>query len=264
MFEGKFVMCSVNVVVLLGDLLEVGQFLEEVYFNVVVCVVIQVVLEDCYGYVDLCMIMLVFGVFDLVMYKFEGVFIVEFEQCFDDVLLLELFVLVVYQVIQCIQCQFGVEDLLMMVVDEIVCIIGFDCVMVYCFLYDDSGEVIVEYKCEDFEFFFGQCYLVSDILVQVCCLYVINLICLIVDVIVFIVVLELDYNLFIGCLLDFSYSMLCSVLLVYIEYFSNMGVGVFMSLLIVIGEWLWGLIVCYYMSVYLVLYVVCMLCQLFL
>ncbi|MFX6230395.1 GAF domain-containing protein, partial [Acinetobacter baumannii] len=53
-----------------------------------------------------------------------------------------------------------------------------------------------------------------------------------------------------------------SVSPVHIEYLSNMGVGASMSLSIVIGERLWGLIACHHMSAHLVPHSVRMSCQL--
>jgi light-regulated signal transduction histidine kinase (bacteriophytochrome) len=56
--------------------------------------------------------------------------------------------------------------------------------------------------------------------------------------------------------------MLRSVSPVHIEYLSNMGVGASMSLSIVIGERLWGLIACHHMTAHLVPHAVRMSCQL--
>lgn len=70
-------------------------------------------------------------------------------------------------------------------------------------------------------------------------------------------------NLEINELFDFSYSVLCSVLLIYCEYLINMGVCVSMSIFIVVGGKFWGLFFCYYMLFKLIFYLVCMLFQIF-
>lgn len=260
--EGKLATRSANAAALLGDLPEVGQPLDEAHLNAAARAVIQAALEDRHGYVDARIITLASGAFDLVTHKSEGVLIAEFEQRPADAVSLESFALAAHQAIQRIQRQPGVEDLLTLAVDEIARITGFDRVMAYRFLHDDSGEVIAEHKREDLEPFLGQRYPASDIPAQARRLYVINPIRLIADVTASTVALEPDHNPLTGRPLDLSHSMLRSVSPVHIEYLSNMGVGASMSLSIVIGERLWGLIACHHMSAHLVPHSVRMSCQL--
>ncbi|ONN64284.1 ATP-binding protein [Herbaspirillum sp. VT-16-41] len=260
--DGCLASRSANADALLGALPAPGAPLGEHHLDAGARAVIHSALEDKHGYVDSRMITLPSGAFDLVTHKSEGVLIAEFEKRPPDALSLDAFALAAHQAIQRIQRQQGVEDLLTLAVDEIARITGFDRVMAYRFLHDDSGEVVAEHKREDLEPFLGQRYPASDIPAQARRLYVINPIRLIADVKAPTVALEPDLNPLTGRPLDLSHSMLRSVSPVHIEYLSNMGVGASMSLSIVIGDRLWGLIACHHMSAHLVPHAVRMSCQL--
>lgn len=260
--DGALASRSANASTLLGALPEVGQALGEAHLDASARAVIQAALEDRYGYVDARMLVLPAGVFDLVTHKSEGVLIAEFERRPADVAALDSFALAAHQAIQRIQRQQSVADLLSLAVDEIARITGFDRVMAYRFLHDDSGEVVAEHRREDLESFLGQRYPASDIPAQARRLYVINPIRLIADVGAPTVPLQPDLNPLTGRALDLSHGILRSVSPVHIEYLSNMGVGASMSLSIVIGERLWGLIACHHMSPHLVPHAVRMSCQL--
>ncbi|MCI1014335.1 MULTISPECIES: ATP-binding protein [Herbaspirillum] len=260
--DGRLASHSANADALLGTLPAPGAPLGEHHLDAGARAVIQSALEDKHGYVDSRMITLPSGAFDLVTHKSEDVLIAEFEKRPPDALSLDAFALAAHQAIQRIQRQQGVEDLLTLAVDEIARITGFDRVMAYRFLHDDSGEVVAEHKREDLEPFLGQRYPASDIPAQARRLYVINPIRLIADVKAPTVALEPDLNPLTGRPLDLSHSMLRSVSPVHIEYLSNMGVGASMSLSIVIGDRLWGLIACHHMSAHLVPHAVRMSCQL--
>lgn len=260
--DGTLASGSANASALLGPLPEVGQGLGEAHLDASARAVIQAALEDRYGYVDARMLVLPAGVFDLVTHKSEGVLIAEFERRPADAAALDSFALAAHQAIQRIQRQQTVADLLSLAVDEIARITGFDRVMAYRFLHDDSGEVVAEHRREDLESFLGQRYPASDIPAQARRLYVINPIRLIADVGAPTVPLQPDLNPLTGRALDLSHGILRSVSPVHIEYLSNMGVGASMSLSIVIGERLWGLIACHHMSPHLVPHAVRMSCQL--
>ncbi|WP_343651651.1 ATP-binding protein [Herbaspirillum sp.] len=260
--DGRLATRSSNAELLLGPLPEIGQPLGPSHLDAAARTVLLSALEDKHGYIDARMLTLESGAFDLVTHKSDGVLIAEFEKRPVDALSLDAFALAAHQAIQRIQRQQGVEDLLSLAVDEIARITGFDRVMAYRFLHDDSGEVIAEHKREELEPFLGQRYPASDIPAQARRLYVINPIRLIADVGAPNVALEPDLNPLTGRPLDLSHSMLRSVSPVHIEYLSNMGVGASMSLSIVIGERLWGLIACHHMSPHLVPHAVRMSCQL--
>lgn len=124
---------------------------------------------------------------------------------------------------------------------------GFDRVMVYRFLHDGSGEVVAEDKTENLESFHGLRYPPSDIPKQARELYKRNLIRSIADVgsapSPIVPPLRDD-----GTPLDLSFSVLRSVSPIHVEYLSNMGVGASMSLSILRGGELWGLVACHHMS----------------
>ncbi|OWY30531.1 ATP-binding protein [Herbaspirillum robiniae] len=260
--DGALAGASRNATDLLGPLPAVGQALDERHLNADARSAIHAALEDRHGYIDSKLVTLASGPFDVVTHKSEGVLVAEFEKRPPDAIGLDSFALAAHQAIQRIQRQQGVEDLLTLAVDEIARITGFDRVMAYRFLHDDSGEVVAEHRRPDLEPFLGQRYPASDIPAQARRLYVINPIRLIADVGYRPVPIEPDHNPLTGRPLDLSHSMLRSVSPVHIEYLSNMGVGASMSLSIVIGDRLWGLIACHHMTPHLVPHAVRMSCQL--
>lgn len=260
--DGALAACSRNARDLLGPLPAVGQTLSGLHLNPETRAVIEAALADPHGYVDARLVSLDSGAFDVVTHKSQGLLVAEFEQRPADALALDSFALIAHQAFQRIQRQHGVEDLLTLAVDEIARITGFDRVMAYRFLHDDSGEVVAECRREDLEPFLGQRYPASDIPSQARRLYVINPIRLIADIGYQPVPIEPDLNPLTGGPLDLSHSVLRSVSPVHVEYLSNMGVGASMSISIVIGERLWGLIACHHMSPLLVPHSVRMSCQL--
>ncbi|MCA1323927.1 ATP-binding protein [Herbaspirillum sp. alder98] len=260
--DGALAGSSRNARDLLGPLPAVGEALSELHLNAETRAVIQSALADRHGYVDSRLVSLDGGAFDVVTHKSEGLLVAEFEQRPANALSLDSFALTAHQAFQRIQRQHGVEDLLTLAVDEISRITGFDRVMAYRFLHDDSGEVVAECKRDDLEPFLGQRYPASDIPAQARRLYVINPIRLIADMGYQPVPIEPDLNALTGGPLDLSHSVLRSVSPVHVEYLSNMGVRASMSISIVIGERLWGLIACHHMSPLLVPHSVRMSCQL--
>ena len=121
---------------------------------------------------------------------------------------------------------------------------GFDRVMVYQFLHDGSGKVLAEDKAGGVESFLGLHYPASDIPQQARALYKRNWLRLIPDVNYTPAPLEpaIPGNL----ALDMSDCALRSVSPDHLEYLRNMGVTASMSVSIVIGDELWGLIACHH------------------
>ena len=124
-------------------------------------------------------------------------------------------------------------------------LLGYDRVMIYQFADDGSGQVVSEAKREDLESFMGQHFPASDIPQQARALYLRNTIRVIADAAGprSGVVPELDDT---GAPLDLSYAHLRSVSPIHLEYLRNMGVGASMSVSIVVGGELWGLIACHH------------------
>ena len=123
--------------------------------------------------------------------------------------------------------------------------IGFSRVMVYQFLHDGSGKVVVEDKEDALESFLELHYPASDIPQQAQALYKRSWMRLIPNT---------NYTsaplvpAVIGtdvAPLDMSFCSLRSVSPLHLYYLRNMGVAASMSLSIMIGDTLWGLIVCH-------------------
>ena len=121
---------------------------------------------------------------------------------------------------------------------------GYDRVMVYRFREDDSGEVIAEVVPGDMEPYLGLRYPATDIPPPARALYLRNRIRIIPDASYQPVPLlpPLDAD---GAPLDLSQHVLRSVAPVHLEYLRNMGVAASMSISIISGGRLWGLIACH-------------------
>lgn len=189
-----------------------------------------------------------FGVdywFDILIYYYKDCMFVEFELSLVDDIVLFSVIDLIQLLICCISLEFDVVVIVMIGVKLVWIMFGYDWVMVYEFFYNGVGCVIVELKCSDLISFMGQYFLVGDILFQVCWLYLLNLIWVIVDVcyVLLLVLLLVSVS---DELIDMLFVVLCSVLLIYCEYLQNMGVVGLMLMLIVVNGELWGLIVCYY------------------
>lgn len=125
--------------------------------------------------------------------------------------------------------------------------LGYDRVMVYRFAHDGAGQVIEESKSGEHESFLGQWFPASDIPQQARVLYVKNTIRVIADVdgLRVPIVPEIDAS---GEPLDLSFAQLRSVSPIHCEYLRNMGVSASMSISILVGGELWGLIACHHYS----------------
>ena len=122
---------------------------------------------------------------------------------------------------------------------------GFSRVMVYRFNQDGSGEVIGEALERGLQPYLGLRYPASDIPRQARALYERNLLRIIFDVEAspIPIVPEISAE---GEKLDLSMSVLRSVSPLHLEYLRNMGVGCSMSISILQGGKLWGLIACHH------------------
>ncbi len=128
---------------------------------------------------------------------------------------------------------------------EVRLITGFDRVMVYRFAADASGEVVAESRVETIDSFFGLHFPPSDIPAQSRALYALNPIRVIPDINYRPAPLVPDRNPVTGGPIDLSYAVLRSVSPIHLEYMANMGVHGTMSVSILRGERLWGLIACH-------------------
>ncbi len=124
---------------------------------------------------------------------------------------------------------------------------GHDRVLVYRFLPDGAGEVVAESRVDDIESMLGLRFPESDIPAQARALYAYNRLRVIPDI---------DYEPVAivppltdaGAPIDLSLHHLRSVSPLHLEYSRNMGVLATMSISIVTGGRLWGLIACHHRS----------------
>ena len=122
---------------------------------------------------------------------------------------------------------------------------GYDRVMVYRFRHDDAGEVIAEARADDLEPYLGLRYPASDIPPQARALYLRNRLRVIPDA-GYVPVPVVPGRTAKGEPLDLSQHALRSVSPVHLEYLRNMGVAASMSISIISGGRLWGLIACHH------------------
>lgn len=124
-------------------------------------------------------------------------------------------------------------------------ITGYDRVMVYEFLTDGSGSVVAEARSPDVTAYMHHRFPASDIPVQARDLYRRNLVRVIPDVSYIPAALRPESG---AAPIDMSHCVLRSVSPVHLQYLKNMGVGASMSVSLVVGGKLWGLIACHHRS----------------
>ncbi|MFW5967857.1 MAG: ATP-binding protein, partial [Persicimonas sp.] len=142
----------------------------------------------------------------------------------------------------------GLEQMCSYVAQQVREVTGFDRVMLYRFHEDMHGEVIAEARAEGMDSFLGLHYPASDIPEQARRLYRLNWLRLIADVDYVPARLVPAENPCTGATLDMSHSELRSVSPVHLQYLENMGVGASMSISLLEGDRLWGLIACHHRS----------------
>jgi light-regulated signal transduction histidine kinase (bacteriophytochrome)/CheY-like chemotaxis protein len=120
---------------------------------------------------------------------------------------------------------------------------GFDRVMVYRFAPDWSGEVVAEDRADGVDSYLGTHFPASDIPKQARELYTRKLLGLIPDVAYSPVPLLALEN---GPPLDMSLCVLRSVSPIHLEYLRNMGLAATLTISLVIGGKLWGMIACHH------------------
>lgn len=151
----------------------------------------------------------------------------------------------IYRSIERVRRQRDIPSLLDSMVREIQRATGFDRVMAYRFHPDDSGEIVAEQRRADLDDWVGRRYPAGDIPAQARRLYTVNTLRLIADA-TYHPVRVLSAPSPAPRELDMSFSVLRSVSPIHLEYMANMGVRASMSLSLVIGGRLWGMIACHH------------------
>ncbi|MES2510252.1 MAG: ATP-binding protein [Pseudomonadota bacterium] len=186
------------------------------------------------------------GTFDVIAHRTPDGVMCEFENALHAVPVPPNFSFTSHRSTERLKRQQDIQGLLTVAVDEVRRMTGFDRVMAYRFRHDDSGEVVAESVDAALDPFIGRRYPASDIPVQARRLYIINTLRLIADVKSVPIPVEAAPHA--GGPLDMSHGVLRSVSPVHIEYLTNMGVGASMSVSIVIGGKLWGMLACHHMQ----------------
>ena len=185
--------------------------------------------------------------FDLAAHRYGGRIFLEFEPAQMNANAVELLDMS-RAIIARVSYPMKLETIAETAVRAVRAALGYDSVMVYRFLHNDSGQVIAENKRYDRPSFRRQHFPASDIPAQARRLYLQNWIRQIVDV---------NYKPA-GLIatdpgpqdgpVDMSFSQLRSVSPIHCEYLQNMGVSASMSLSIVVEGRLWGLLACHHDS----------------
>ncbi len=135
-----------------------------------------------------------------------------------------------------------------MAADRVREVARYDRVLVYRFMQDGSGWVIAETKRDGLEPFLDLHYPAADIPKQARALYVKNGLRLITQVNYEPAPLVPAHNPRTGKPLDMSQAMLRDVSPIHRQYLRNMGIDASMSISIILGGDLWGLIACHHYS----------------
>ncbi len=183
----------------------------------------------------------------LLLHRATAGIMVELERMPDDAPSTRLSPLPIVQTMMAhLQPASGSIDFCQLATQEVRRVTGFDRVMVYRFLADGSGEVVAETHAPGQDSFLGLRYPASDIPRQARALYLRNWLRLIPDVGYQPAALRPAISPLTGATPDLSFCVLRSVSPVHLQYLSNMGVRASMSLSIVRGGVLWGLIACHH------------------
>lgn len=187
------------------------------------------------------------GDFDVVGHKTQDALIVELEQTtrvgpasFDDVYPQ------VREFLNRMQFADSIEDVARLAAVEVRRWTGFDRALIYRFDDDWNGEVIAEDRNDRLPSYLGHHFPANDIPAQARDLYRRNRMRLIADANYIPVPVVPTQNPASGQPLDLSYSVLRSVSPVHVEYMRNMGTMASMSISLLKGDRLWGLISCHH------------------
>jgi len=182
----------------------------------------------------------------VVLHQCNGVRIVELEKAQHQGDLYNAMYPLVQDFLSGLQRATEIRELAELTVDQISKITGFGRTMVYRFDHDGHGHVIAEALPGDLPSYLGQRFPASDIPTQARMLYQRNRIRLIPDADYVPVPLVPARHPESGANTDLTLASLRSVSPVHLRYMRNMGTTASMSMSIVVGGNLWGLISCHH------------------
>jgi diguanylate cyclase (GGDEF)-like protein len=184
--------------------------------------------------------------YDLTWHRQAGVVVIELEPTTADApVSMSTVFRDVQHSMETLQVTEGVQALCDAAAREVKHLTGYDRVMVYRFHPDEHGEVVAE-QCEpEQEPFLGLNYPASDIPRQARKLYLLNHLRVIADVayrpVPLLALSDMDA---VG--LDLSLSGLRSVSPIHLAYLTNMGVGATLTISLMHGTRLWGMLACHH------------------
>ena len=187
------------------------------------------------------------GIFDATVHRFDGLLYVELEpRAIEGLQPANASYSALTHMLTELRSAESLTDLCQRAAAYVRRLTGFDRVMVYRFLEDDSGSVIGEDRREDLSPYLGLRYPASDIPAQARQLYLRNPIRLKPEVGSSGAALVPALNPVTRAPLDMSFCILRRMSPIHEEYLRNMGVAASMSLSIVKDHRLWGLIACHH------------------
>jgi light-regulated signal transduction histidine kinase (bacteriophytochrome)/CheY-like chemotaxis protein len=183
---------------------------------------------------------------DASLHRSEGALILEFEAADIGERFAADPLAAVQEMVEGLDAAPSTTHLCQMAADRVFNVARYDRVLVYRFMEDESGWVIAESKRDGLEPFLDLHYPAADIPKQARALYVKNGLRLITQVNYEPACLVPTDNPRTGRPLDMSQAILRDVSPIHRQYLRNMGIDASMSISIIIGGALWGLIACHH------------------
>ncbi|MGI4861727.1 MAG: ATP-binding protein, partial [Janthinobacterium lividum] len=184
----------------------------------------------------------------VIMHRFDGIVSVELERAHGGNDGLETIYPTVRAFLNDVQRRPSIAELGRLAAARIAAITGFGRTLVYRFDDAGHGQVFAEFLAPGYASYLGQRFPASDIPAQARDLYIRNRIRLIADADYAPVPLVPPLHPQTGAPTDLTLSSLRSVSPIHLQYMRNMGTAASMSMSIVVGERLWGLISCHHAS----------------
>ncbi len=185
---------------------------------------------------------------DASLHRSDGVLVLELEEADTDERFAADPLAAVQEMIEGLDEAPSLAALCQMAAETVRSVATYDRVLVYRFMQDESGWVIAESKREGLEPFLDLHYPAADIPRQARALYVKNGLRLITQVNYEPAPLVPANNPGTGKPLDMSQAVLRDVSPIHRQYLRNMGIDASMSISIILGGELWGLIACHHYS----------------